>query len=683
MRSPHRLCALALLGLFAAAGCEAEKNTAGAEHPQVTPPPVCPSAAPVVVATAAPSATPYSGHGLSSVTPELLAEFAPAKLPSDVSRRIQAMLDVRAPGAGRLTEAGKSLYFSWSISGSRQIWRLDGPQHFPSQVTGGEDATTLAEITPDGRYLVLSRDRKGEENPGLYLQDTQGGPLVEVQHKANVQTSLEFVSDDSKSLYYRANDLKTDSYAIYRYDLATKKRELVFDKEGIWSIADWKSDGRLLLSKEIGSNMAEYYEYTPTTKALTPLFGQREREDYDASYGAAEGEILVRTPKLGEFRRLYSWKAGKFTAISPDVKHDVEMFTIDRQKQRVLYQLNEDGYFKVHGLDAKTFKEIKLPAFPATADNVHIGGTTRNGQFTTFSVDTGKGPLQSFSADWKTLKLVAWHAGSSPEIDATRFARQTLETFPARDGTKIPMFVRRPASCDKPCPVVVDFHGGPEGQSTAGFNPTAQMFVDAGFIFVEPNVRGSDGYGKTWLHADDGPQRLAVITDIEDCSRHLRAAWADGGKAPKIGIYGGSYGGYSALVGMTMFAGAYDAGVEIVGFSNIVTFLQNTAPYRRPLRISEYGDPDKNREALLKLSPITYIDKVSAPVLLMQGANDPRVPVGEAVQIYRALEAKKLAAKLYVFADEGHGAQKRENQALMLGHSVRFFQEHLQGKKTP
>ena len=683
MRSSSRLGALALLTSLAAFGCDHEQTAAFPDQGKAAPP-APPPAAPSAAATAAPaaSATPYSGHGLSSVTPELLAEFAPAKLPPDVSRRIQAMLDVRAPAAGRLTETGKALYFSWSISGSRQIWRLDGPQRFPTQVTGGEDATALSTITPDERFLVLSRDRKGEENPGVYLQDTKGGPLMEVQHKPNVQTSLEFVTDDSKSLYYRANDITTESYAIYRYDIADKKRELIFDQPGIWSVADWKSDGRLLLAKEVGSNMAEYFEYTPSTKALTPLFGQGEREDYDASYGAAEGEILVRTPKLGEFRRLYSWKAGKFTPISPDVKHDVEMFTIDRQKQRILYQLNEGGYFKVHGLDAKTFKEAKLPDFPA-ADNVYIGGTTRNGHYTTFSVDTGKGPIQSYSADWKTRKLVAWHAGSSPEIDASHFARQTLESYPARDGTAIPMFVRRPASCDKPCPVVVAFHGGPEGQSTAGFNPSAQAFVDAGFIFVEPNVRGSDGYGKTWLHADDGPKRLAVITDIEDCSKYIRATWADGGKAPKIGIYGGSYGGYSALVGMTMFAGAYDAGVEIVGFSNIVTFLQNTAPYRRPLRISEYGDPDRDREALLKLSPITYIDKVSAPMLLMQGANDPRVPVGEAVQIYRALEAKKLAAKLYVFADEGHGAQKRENQALMLGHSVRFFQEHLQGKKSP
>src|SRR4029078_8079852 len=131
-------------------------------------------------------------------------------------------------------------------------------------------------------------------------------------------------------------------------------------------------------------------------------------------------------------------------------------------------------------------------------------------------------------------------------------------------------------------------------------------------------VRGSDGYGKAWLHSDDGPKRLQVITDIEDCARFLREHWAVGGRAPKIGITGASYGGYSTLVGMTMFAGAYDAGVAVVGMSNLVTFLKNTAPYRRQWRISEYGDPDKDLDALVKLSPITYLSNVKAPLLIIQ-----------------------------------------------------------------
>ena len=203
------------------------------------------------------------------------------------------------------------------------------------------------------------------------------------------------------------------------------------------------------------------------------------------------------------------------------------------------------------------------------------------------------------------------------------------------------------------------------------------MFVDAGFVFVEPNVRGSDGYGKTWLHADDGPKRLDVITDIEDAAKWARSRFAAGGKAPKVGIYGGSYGGYSVLMGMTMFAGAYDAGVDIVGISDLRTFLRNTAPYRRILRISEYGDPERDADALAKLSPMTYVDRTKAPLLIMQGASDPRVPAGEAIQIHDALERQDVPCELMIFPDEGHGAQKRENRVLMLGHAIEFFREHL------
>jgi dipeptidyl aminopeptidase/acylaminoacyl peptidase len=185
----------------------------------------------------------------------------------------------------------------------------------------------------------------------------------------------------------------------------------------------------------------------------------------------------------------------------------------------------------------------------------------------------------------------------APEVDVTKFAPSTIETYPARDGTKVPMVVRRPATCAvDPCPVIVSFHGGPEGQARPGFSPSAQLFVDAGFVYVEPNVRGSTGYGKSWLHADNAANRLKIITDIEDASKFIRTAWAKNGKAPKVGVVGGSYGGYSTLMAMTYFAGAYDAGVALYSIPSLPTFLMNTAPYRRILRISEYAIPSRTRK---------------------------------------------------------------------------------------
>jgi dipeptidyl aminopeptidase/acylaminoacyl peptidase len=435
----------------------------------------------------------------------------------------------------------------------------------------------------------------------------------------------------------------------------------------------------MLLAKSTGSLWQEYSEYDPASKKLTPLFGQDEKEEYVAEYASAPDEVLVATRKLGEFRRLYRWKAGNFTPVSPDIKHDVTASAIDHARTHLYYEVNDGGFTRLFALDAKTYKEAKLPPIPQ-ADHVRVASLTRDGRYASISVTTSKAPPTSHVLDWTSGKLTQWHLPSAPEIDTTRFAAATLESYPARDGTKIPMLVRRPDGCDKaadPCPVVVAFHGGPEAQALPGFNTRAQLFVDQGFVYAEPNVRGSEGYGKTWTHADDGPKRLAVITDIEDASKFVRSAWAKNGKTPKVGVYGGSYGGYSTLVAMTMFAGAYDAGASIVGISSLVTFLENTAPYRRALRASEYGDLEKDKEALVKLSPITYIDKVNAPLLIVQGASDPRVPVGEAIQFHDALEARHVANRLIIFPDEGHGSQKRENRVLEMGHVLQFFEKHL------
>jgi dipeptidyl aminopeptidase/acylaminoacyl peptidase len=501
-----------------------------------------------------------------------------------------------------------------------------------------------------------------------------------VQHLPKVQTLFEQVSPDSKYVYFTSNDKKPDSYVVYRWDIAKSEREVVLDRDGLWHVSDMRPDGRLLLRKETGSLSAEYYEWDPAQNQLSPLFGQDEKDEYEARYGAKNGEILVLTNKAGEFRRLYSWSGpGQHTALGEDVKSDVSSFAIDEKRTHIVYTLNEGGYHRPHAMDARTYKPAPLPKLPE-ADQVVFGSTTPDGRFITLAVDDGRHPMKGYVLDWATAKLEAWNVPSTPEADSTKFARAQLDSYKAQDGTSIPVFVRRPEKCSSdPCAVVVAFHGGPEGQTLPGFSVSAQMFVDAGFVFAEPNVRGSDGYGKTWSHADDGPKRLTIITDIADAAKWAKATFSSNGKTPKLGVFGGSYGGYSVLMAMTMFAGDYDAGVDIVGISDLRTFLRNTAPYRRILRISEYGDPDKDADALAKLSPMTYIDRVKSPLLIIQGASDPRVPAGESIQIHDALEKNGVPCELTLFADEGHGAQKRENRVHTLAQSIAFFQRHLLG----
>jgi dipeptidyl aminopeptidase/acylaminoacyl peptidase len=629
-----------------------------------------------------PAVTPapaYTGLGADSVSAADIARFAPPALDGSITRRIQTMLDVRGAGPGVLTRKADRMFFNWRVTGTTQVWRQDGAMRLPVQLTGGEDNTSVQGVAPDDSFVVVARDIGGQENPGLYLLDPEGGPLVVVQHEPKVQTTLAFISDDSKSIYYRANDITPDAYAIYRFDVKARRRELVFDQPGLWSVADRRGDEWLLV-KNLGNTQQEVYQYDLATKQLVPLLGQGEVEQYRVAFGARRGQVLVQTNKLGDHHRVYSLEQGRLTPISPEVTHDVQSFAIDEARKRIYIATNVQGYSRLAVYDARTLRPQALPKLQP-ADHTTVGGLSRDGRFAQFTVSGARLPQTPVVYDWQTRKVTTWRVPEAPEVDVKTFATHTIEHYPARDGAQIPIIVRRPATCAAdPCPVIVQFHGGPESQARPGFSPIGQLYVDAGFVFVEPNVRGSSGYGKAWMHADDGPRRLDVITDIEDAARFIRTAWAKQGVAPRLGVVGGSYGGYSALMAMTYFAGAYDAGVALYSISSLETFLMNTAPYRRILRVSEYGDPVKDRAALRTLSPMTHVSKLRSPLLLVQGVNDPRTPAGEAIAIYRELERRRIPSGLILFADEGHGASKRSNQVLQIGHTIAFFEKHLLGK---
>lgn len=615
----------------------------------------------------------YSGLGKESVSEKDLQKYAPPKLDPAAEKQIREMMDITSPGAGILSPDKKQFFFTWKITGVHQIWTLDGTRSFPIQLTGGKDSTRIEDITSDGKWLVISQDKDGAENPGLYLLSPDGLQRKTIFENPKVRAFMSFVSEDAKYLIYSANDEKADSYTYYKYDLASGNREKVFREDGQWFVADYSKDGRWLFAKAVTNTAREYYEYNLKTKELKVLLGKGENENFEARYAKNEKDLLVITPKFGDFKKLYLYREGQWKELFTPKMGDVEGLSLDQKRTRLLVSTNENGYFKVHGLNASTYQPIEMPKLPA-AEHIGVGTTSWDGSTTMFTISTYKSPRSSYAYNWKTKKLQQWVYPSTPGIRFDTFVQATLEYYPARDGTKIPMFVRRPPQCrTKACPAIVHFHGGPEGQSVPGFAPTIQLYIDNGFIFVEPNVRGSEGYGKAWLHADDQAKRLNVITDIEDAAKFIRANW----KVTKIGVMGGSYGGYSTLMAMTKFAGSYDAGAATVGMSNLITFLQNTAPYRRALRTPEYGDLEKDREALIALSPVTYIHQLKAPLMIVQGVNDPRVPAGEALQFQKILEQKGIPSQLILFADEGHGAEKKDNQVLQTGHMLEFFKKHL------
>jgi protease II len=625
----------------------------------------------------------YSGHGAGAVDPKVVAAFAPSSLPADVSRFVQNMMEIITPGLGLLSPDGNTMYFTWTITGVPQIWKLDGPMRFPTQMTSGSDSTMISGITPDGKFLIVSRDHAGEENPGLYLLSTSGGPLIEVQHKKSVRTYMSWITTNSDKLYYISNDIKPDSYAIYSYVISTGEHKLLFSEPGLWSVRDVSGDDHFLLARATGASTREYFEWSPGTSQLTPVIGQGETEEYEVQFGVEPGQYFVLTAKFGDFKRLYSFRSGKFEAITPDVKMEVDGFNLDHRRFRMYIQWNDNGYSRLEVRDPQTLKIVAFPKIKG-AESLIAGSPSRYGRFVPFAATSSLTPHTAYVYDWKENKVTQWSRPSIPEVDMSKFVPSQLESYPARDGVKIPMLVTRPKVCaSDPCPVVVHFHGGPEGQSRPGFNKLAQIVAASGIIFVDPNVRGSEGYGKAYRQADDGAKRLNVITDIEDCAKYLKSAWSKNSAVPKVGVMGWSYGGYSTLVAMSKFAGAYDAGVALVGMSNLRTFLLNTAPYRRMLRISEYGDPEKDKDALEKLSPITYVNDVLGPLMIIQGVSDPRVPVGEALQFHNALQKRGVDSPLILFAEEGHGSIKRDDRVLELGHTLLFLKQHLLTTSQP
>lgn len=618
----------------------------------------------------------YSGLGLASVSKENLAKYAPPAPVAELKNDIEKIVDIRTTTQGLVSNDGKSLFTNWNVTGTLQVWKLQGPKSFPVQLTGGEDRAQLVSITADNAWLVLQRDSKADENFGIYLMSPNGGPLKKVYYNPKHQAYVVGLSKDSKYLYYRVNDKSPSSYGIYRYDIKSEQTDVVWDQPGIWTLSGVK-DNLAILTLETGSMQNEHFILDLNTKKSEPLIGQNETEDYDVYFTPKKNEYVVVTNKLNDFRRIYILKDKKLKEITADFKADTNAGNISRDKKLLSFLVNDKGYSKGKILNLETRKVSDIPV-QGPYEQMTLGQFSANNKYFTFSTQHHNEPQRNYVLNVATNKTTQWVTPSTPEVSTKDFIRPELLSYKTEDGTDIPMFVWRSEKCKKEaCPVIISFHGGPESQFIPTFSPVINYYTTQGFVYVAPNVRGSDGYGKKWLKADNGADRLKVITDIRDASRFIKQNWKVNGQSRQVGIMGGSYGGYSTLVGMSLFAEDYDAGVAIVGMSSLITFIENTAPYRRALRMNEYGDPSKDRAVMEKLSPVSYIDKVTKPLLILHGATDPRVPVGEALQFFETVKGKNAKDQLVIFPDEGHGVQKRPNIVLLHSYAVDYFKKNL------
>jgi dipeptidyl aminopeptidase/acylaminoacyl peptidase len=379
-----------------------------------------------------------------------------------------------------------------------------------------------------------------------------------------------------------------------------------------------------------------------------------------ASNHGREFTAVVRVDESGEWRWL----------VEAD-DHDISVSASpDGQYLLVKHEIDGGTALAVHDAEGRHRYDVALPAY-----GVAGGVWSAGGRYVAIALVAPALPGAVLRLDVETghVERLASAADDIPADIRSALVEPTSHRVPTRDSEQIPCFVYAPRDGGSGS-VVMNIHGGPEAQAQRIFNPVVQGLVAAGHIVLVPNVRGSTGYGKRWYSLDDVKLRLESVADLADLRSWVSTV---GGDPDRVALYGGSYGGYLVLAGLSMQPGLWAAGVEVVGISSLVTFLENTSRYRRAIREREYGSLDSDREFLIEASPLTHLDAIRTPLFVIHGANDPRVPLSESEQIKAALDAKGVSCELLVFADEGHGLAKRVNRLDAYPAALAFLAEHL------
>ena len=486
-----------------------------------------------------------------------------------------------------------------------------------------------------------------------------------------------FLVAEGKHIGYSTTEGNSVDWDLHTQDLQGRRR-VVQQGEGVgWRIEDWSDDeSRLLVSRYISVNESRLYEIDLDAGSRRRLLGQATAAYGGARYGL-DGAIYFTSDADGEFMRLtrLDTATGKRTVLTDDIPWDVSSFALSPDHARLAFVVNENGVSRLYAFETADGRFTALPEIPPGI----VSGLRfdPNADRLGFTVRSATAPSDAYSIDFGSRRLTRWTMSELGGLQRSELVAPSLIEYSSFDGRTIPAFIYRPTH-GGPHPVIIDIHGGPEGQARPGFSPTTQFYVnELGVAVIFPNVRGSAGYGKSYLKLDNGRLREDSVRDIGALLDWI--AEQPGLDAERVAVMGGSYGGYMVLASLVHFGERLRGGVERVGISNFVTFLENTQPYRQDLRRAEYGDerdPDM-RTFLESISPLNRVDEIDKPLLISQGLNDPRVPASESAQIVAALKARGVPVG-YVLADnEGHGFRKKENRDYLTAVTAEFLSRQL------
>lgn len=602
---------------------------------------------------------------------------------------VERFLNVRSATLAGLSPDGKTVAFTTNTSGSAQIWTVPAAGGWPEQITFFSDRVSSVDWSPRGDWIAFSKDAGGDENFQLYLVSPDGSDLVALTNDPSVRHNVGGWSRDGRRIAFSTNERDKKFFDVYVLDVDTREKRRIVRMDAQLSAGPISNDGKkLLVSRQNRSldndlllaDLTGAGEATVAPALLTQHEGIAAHRPI--GWSRDDGSIWLVSDVGREFLALGRLDvASKRISWIKEPRWDVTSGSISFDRSRIAFVTNEDGYDTLTVLDTSTLKPLPGPKAPpgqvsalrfsqdGRALAVSLGSPTRSG-------DVWLGDLASGSLTRVTRSSTAGILPSS-------FVEPELAHYKSFDGLQISAFFyhnlpkRAPRDAGLPC--IVMPHGGPESQTTARFSTTVQYLASRGYAVWAPNVRGSTGYGKTFTHLDDVRKREDSVKDLIAGVEFLKR----GGVVDpsRIAVMGGSYGGYMTLAAITLYPDLWAAAVDSYGIANFKTFFKKTASYRADLRASEYGDPEKDSEFLDAISPIHKVDRIRAPLLVLQGANDPRVPQAEAEQIVAAVKAKGGIVEYVLFPDEGHGWTKLTNQIKALRQISHFLDRHL--KRIP
>jgi dipeptidyl aminopeptidase/acylaminoacyl peptidase len=621
---------------------------------------------------------------------ELVLDGVP-EIPERIVERTNQYQNVRSAQIRDWTPNG-SLLISTRFADTPQLHLVDFPLGARRQVTFFQEPVSQGVFGKGLDSFLFLKDTGGNEASQIYQFDLTTGK-ARLLSDGSSQNGLPLYSNAKDRVLWRSTARNKKDHDIWLMGPEQPEaKRIALEVEGYWEPLDWSpDDSKALVIHSVSVTETYLWVLDVQTGEAVP-FGNHEKVNGEPiAYGPArfdrKGEGAFFTSDEGTpFRNLRYSKFGssKEEIITRGIDWDVEGLVISPDRGTLAFEVNVNGAEELYIMRARTrdYEKVELPL--GVIANLDF---SPDGESLAFSFQSTSSPEDVYVLDVRSKKVTRWTESEVGGLDSRRFRRCELVHYPTFDKDErgqtrmIPAFLFKPEG-EGPFPVIVKFHGGPESQTKALFSYNTQYEInELGCAVVYPNVRGSTGFGKAFVKLDDGFLREDSVKDFGALLDWIETE--PDLDETRVAVIGGSYGGYMVLAALTHYSDRIRAGVESVGISNFVTFLENTSEYRRDLRRVEYGDERDRamREFLQRISPTTNVDKIDVPLLVIQGANDPRVPASEAEQIVKAVRAKGREVWYMLAMDEGHGFDKKANRDQSEYAKSLFWEKYLLGEE--